>query len=386
MMRRAICGIAIGAMLVLCSVTPAFASFGFQNHSFESLLSNADGSPDMQAGSHPFAVTTGFKFNTKIGVTGGPVPDEDVKDIVVDLPAGLVGNASATPKCTIQQFNTRNRNELFSGASCPDNSQIGFAEVELTLVSAIEPAPIAFGIYNLVAPPGVPAEFGLNPDSVPIVLVPEVRTGGDYGVTVVSKNTNQTQRIFGVKTTFWGVPSDPSHEGFRGECLGPEGSPFAGVKVNVGECPVGFPGKPFLRLPTSCPSDPQPTTIHADSWQNPVQSVELEGVSEVAFNHYSAGDPVGIAGCERLDFSPEVSVVPTSRAASTPTGVVVGVSLPQNENANGLGESDLKEAVVTLPPGMSISPSAATGLAACSDTPEPGRPEGQIALHSAASR
>ncbi len=117
---------------MLCSVTSASASFGFQSHSFESLLSNADGSPDVQAGSHPFAVTTGFKFNTKIGATGGPVPDEDVKDIVVNLPPGLVGDASATPKCTIQQFNTRNHNELFSGASCPDDTQVGVAEVELT--------------------------------------------------------------------------------------------------------------------------------------------------------------------------------------------------------------------------------------------------------------
>ena len=371
-------------MFLVLFVAPALASFGFQSHSFESVLTNPDGSPDVQAGSHPFAATTEFKFTTKIGVTGGPVPDGDVKDIVVELPAGLVGDANVTPKCTIQQFNTSNRNETFSGASCPDDTQIGVAQVELTLVAAIEPGPIDFGIYNLVPPPGVPAEFGLNPNSVPIVLVPRVRTGGDYGVTVASNNTNQTQRVFGVKTTFWGVPSDPRHEGLRGECLGPDGTPFGGIKNNVGECPAVSTGKPFLRLPTSCSASPQPTTIHVDSWQNPVRSVELEGVSEFAFNHDSEGHPVGISGCERLDFSPDVSVLPTSRAASTPTGVMVGVSLPQNENANGLGESDLKKAVVTLPQGMSISPSAATGLAACSDTPEPGRPEGQIALHSAA--
>ncbi len=364
----------LGVVLVLVmSAPPAFASFGFQ--SFDSTITNEDGSPAVQAGSHPFAVTTGFKFNTRPGFEDDPVPDGDVKDIEVELPAGVVGDPTATPKCTIRQFNTPNQQESggLSGANCPNDSQIGVAQVEITPTDEGLPHPLAFGIYNLVAPPGVPAEFGINPNSVPVLLIPKVRTGSDYGVTVVSKHTSQAQRIFGVKTTFWGVPSASSHEGFRGECLGSLGEPFGGESQ---KCPVEATGKPFLRLPTYCPSGSLRTAIYADSWQDPVANVELEGVKAEAFNHDAEGHPVGITGCERLDFSPTVSAQPDTKAASSPTGMSVEVSLPQNENPTGLAEADLKKAEVSLPSGMSVSPSAANELQGCS--------EEQIALNSAA--
>ncbi len=379
-------------LLALCLALPVFApsaqaSFGFQSNSFESTILNEDGSPAVQAGSHPFAVTTGFKFKRKTGVSGEPVTDGDAKDIEVKLPAGLIGDPSATPKCSIPQFHTHDLHIAFglSGASCPDDSEVGVAEVEVTPSGRSEfLAHLTLGIYNLVAPPGVPAEFGLNPLGIAIVLTPKLRTGGDYGVTVASKNTSQAQWVFGVKTTFWGHPSSPSHDGERGECLGSEGE----THYEGRSCPVEAAPKPFLRLPTSCPGGSLMTAIYADSWQNPVQSVELEGVHEVAFNHDHEGHPVGVTGCERLDFSPTVSARPDTEAASSPTGMSVDVSLPQNETANGLAESDLRKAVVTLPAGMAASPSGANELAGCSDTfepateTEPARPGGQIALHS----
>ncbi len=44
----------------------------------------------------------------------------------------------------------------------------------------------------------------------------------------------------------------------------------------------------------------------------------------------------------------------------------VDVHVPQDENPSDLATSDLKTAVVTLPPGMTLDPSAANGLSACS--------------------
>jgi hypothetical protein len=359
----------LSALVVAFAVfaAPVLASFGFQSHSFENTIANEDGSPAVQAGSHPFAMTTSFKFNTRSGFGGEPIPEGDVKDIEVELPAGLAGDPTATPKCTIEQFNTQNplANNAFSGASCPDNSQVGVAVVELRPIGVNRVVPMHLGIYNLVAPPGVPAEFGVNPVGIPIVLVPRVRTGGDYGVTASSTNTNQSLRIFGVTTTLWGVPSAPSHNGERGECLGGAGQSLGNT------CSVETTQKPFLTLPTSC-SPTLSTTIHINSWQNPV-----EEVSALAFNHDSEGHSVGVTGCERLDFSPTVSVRPDTKAANSPTGVSVEVSLPQNDNPSGLAEADLKKARVTLPAGMSVSPSSANELQACS--------EAEIAIHSAAS-
>jgi hypothetical protein len=372
-----------GVVLGAASTPPASASFDFRAGSFESTFLNEDGTPDVQAGSHPFALNTSFKFNTTIGAASAePIPDGSVKDVEVQLPVGVVGNATATPRCSIALFNTPNTGEAFglSGASCPNDTQVGVAQVEITPNGEGEPVPLTLGIYNLVAPPGVPAEFGFNPIGVAVVLTPTVRTATDYGVTVSSRNTNQTLRIFGVKTTFWGVPAAASHNGERGECLGGLGEKYAlGVEH---PCPVEIAPTPFLTLPTSCQAAPLTSTIYADSWESPVQGPELVGLNPPlvaraeAFNHDLEGHPAGIAGCEHLDFSPTVNISPTTTDAGSPTGLSAEISLPRNEAPGGLAESALKQATVSLPAGMSVSPSAANGLEACT--------EEAIALRSAA--
>jgi hypothetical protein len=375
-------GVLAACMAGVVCAAPAAASFGFQAGSFDNVFLDEGGVPAVRAGSHPLAVTTSFKFNTKVGSSSEVSPDQDVKDVEVALPPGLVGDPTATPKCAYEQF-TKQKGSSFR-ISCPNDSQVGVAVVELRITGVV--VRYSFGIYNLVPPPGVPAAFGLNVVGIPILLTPRIRTGGDYGATIVSKNTSQARRIYGIEATIWGVPSASSHDGERGECLGPLGERFA-----LGEespCLVESSGTPFLTLPTSCSADPLATTIYADSWQNPVPfalNLNLEEafnlqrpevVREVAFNHDSTGHSTGVSGCEHLDFSPSVAIAPSTKTAGSPAGLSVGVTLPQNESANGLAEADLKRAVVSLPAGVSISPSAANGREACT--------EEEIALSSAA--
>ena len=166
----------------------------------------------------------------------------------------------------------------------------------------------------------------------------------------------------------------------RGECLGGLGETYA-----LGEehpCPVETAPAPFLTLPTSCQAAPLASTIYADSWENPVQGPKLGLAPPLVaraegFNHDAEGHPAGTIGCEHLDFSPTVKVSPMESNAGSPTGLSAELVLPQNESPNGLAEADLKEAVVTLPAGMSVSPSAANGLEACA--------EEEIALRSASA-
>src|SRR6185312_12483999 len=73
---------------------------------------------------------------------------------------------------------------------------------------------------------------------------------------------------------------------------------------------------------------------------------------------------------------PSISLTPDSQAASTPTGLTVGVHVPQavSLDAEGLSEADVKNTTVALPTGVAINPAAGDGLEACS--------EEQIALKS----
>jgi hypothetical protein len=300
-------------------------------------------------------------LNSTINAGGEPIPDRDVKDTDVNTPLGLVGNPNATPKCSIQQFTTPPRNKenlpsgssfYFSGGTCPNNSQVGVAAVTLT-----EGSLEYIGVYNLEPPPGVPAEFGFNYVGEPVLLTASLREDGSYGLTVHARDISQTLHVFGVRLTLWGVPADPSHDGFRGECLGTEGTP---VEVSGG-CPAGVTPRPFLTLPTSCPAEPPVMAIRADPWQEPGAFV-----SDESPNRDSHGNPVGIADCNRLDFSPSLTIAPSTKEANAPTGLEADLSVPQSENPAGLAESHLKSASVTLPPGLVLNPSAADGREACS--------------------
>jgi NHL repeat len=81
--------------------------FGVKNFSVSFL--NEDGTPDTQAGSHPYEMVNSIEFNSHFmrleSNADSPFvrePDGTLKDLALDLPPGLVGNPNATPKkCTL---------------------------------------------------------------------------------------------------------------------------------------------------------------------------------------------------------------------------------------------------------------------------------------------
>jgi hypothetical protein len=68
-----------------------------------------------------------------------------------------------------------------------------------------------------------------------------------------------------------------------------------------------------------------------------------------------------------LKFAPTISVEPEQDVATTPTGYAVDLRVPQTEGAEGLATADLRDAVVTMPAGVVLSPSAANGLGTCTE-------------------
>jgi hypothetical protein len=101
------------------------------------------------------------------------------------------------------------------------------------------------------------------------------------------------------------------------------------------------------------------TSVEADSWAD-----------AGAFGSYASAEPVpALDVCNRLPFSPSISVTPDGQAASTPTGLTVGVHVPQNLvlNPAGLAEANVKDTTVTLPAGVALNPAAADGLFACGE-------------------
>jgi hypothetical protein len=348
----------VGVLAVswLAVVVPAaWAGFGFPAEGGMSVsITNQNGTPDLQAGSHPYDFTTSLAVNTEEREGHTTPLDGDVKDIEVSLPPGFVGDPSATAQCSLEHFRENFYNNVLGfEESCPDASQIGILELSF---GALKFYP---EVYNLVAQRGYPAEFGFRVLGVAVVLVPRVRTGSDYGITTTFADVPDALTFTAGRLTLWGVPADPGHDSERGPCWGGKG--YSSGIPEGGECPATDVNRPFLSLPTSC-SGPLVFDARVDSYEDP-------GV----YSEAQATTPA-LTGCEKLGFAPDVIAQPEPAQAASPSGLSVEIQVPQTyENPAGLAESSLKDTTVTLPAGVAVNPSAGDGLAGCS--------EAQFGLH-----
>ncbi len=336
---------------------------------YELLAENADGSPDTQAGSHPFQLTSDIAFNQ---TNEGSSPPAALKDLRFNLPPGLIGNPTPFPQCPLAKFlGNAEEGQNF----CPDDTVIGVASVTFFFskgVSSGGPTTAEVPLFALAPSVGEPARFGFDVDGDPVYLNTSVRTGGDYGVTVTVPNITEVIAFASSRVTFWGVPGDPRHDQVRGwNCLHPL---HGGIGRQTPPCAATEQSTPppLLTLPTSC-TGPVSTNVEGDSW-------EQEGAFTAPFEYVfkdNLGRPVGMDGCNQEPFSPSIKVTPDGEAGSTPTGLTVDEHVPQETSLNptGLAEADVKGLSVTLPEGVVLNPSGADGLLACSTE--------QVALQSA---
>jgi hypothetical protein len=329
--------------------------------------SDAAGTPMTQAGGHPYAATVSLDFNAFTSpdpLSGAATAVEPVKDVFVDLPPGLVGDPTVADTCTLGQLAGSGRG--FSVLSdCPPTSQIGttLARIRASPLGTVAWGP--FPIFSMVPPPNVPARFGFNILGSIVVLDAELRSDGDYGLSVNVRNIPQAIGIAGTTVTFWGVPASPAHDLERA-CPGVP-APYDGG----GFCRSGAPLKRFLRMPTSCtdPGAGLPVTTQADSWTNPgvfraaTWTTHLPPAYPLPASEHGAA--VGVTGCDRVPFSPSLAVRPASRHAGKPAGFQFDLSMPQTDDPAQIGHADLRTAAVTLPLGVRVSPSSADGLGAC---------------------
>ncbi len=333
--------------------------FGIKSYSISFL--NENGTPDTQAGSHPFQFIDSFELNSHFKRMESnadspylPEPEGVLRDVTVDLPPGLIGDPNATPKkCTDQELRP------FPG-KCPPNSRVG----ELKLgwgEAATRLGSLSGTIYNMVTPRGVALQLGTNFFNPLLFVNNAVRAGGDYPVqATVTAAPGQAPVIrsklivSGLATPCVKVPGDGKYRDFN--C-----SEISNKDTGEYEKESGS-SKVFLTLPTGC-HGPLRSTIAVNTWEKPGQWAEKSTVA-----HNSAGIPVSLTGCSKLKFPPEISVAPDSSDASTSSGLTVGVHIPQTAafNPNGLAESSLRDTTVTLPEGVAINPAGAEGLQACS--------------------
>ena len=351
------------------------------------------GAPYTQAGGHPYAVTVGVMDDQKLtvpGSTGNALvgieqkPLETYtwvgsppKTVVADLPLGLVGDPQAAPECP--------RRLLVSVNGCPADTAVGSLVIQSGTKSQNR-----VSLFNLVPEPGYAAQFGVYLTNVTATLDGTViHTGGGYALRVVGEIPNVfTYNPTGFSATFYG---DPARTFFTAMSAAEKAEVEAKEKVESEG--VGAPfltGDPaFLTSPADCAASEaaRTLTLHEDSWTLPAQDdsepLHVTNFSEPGWAS-STSTLSGATGCGLLGavFAPSLAFTPTpaggseggTTQADEPSAYSVNLKIPQDESQEGLAAPELRNVTVTMPEGLSVSPSAASGLQACSDE--------QIALES----
>jgi hypothetical protein len=318
--------------------------------SFNVWFSNADGTVDTQAGSHPYSAAFSFAVPTNLN-SEGALNNEGIepRNIEVELPPGLIGDPTAVPQCSHTEFIADN---------CPRNTQVGI--IAITTFSGIA---VEFSVFNLVPSEGMPAQLGFKYEQLVVYINTSVRSGRDYGVTAKIPNAPQ-QEPSHATLILWGTPGEVSHDPWRAgqeaPCT-PEEMEKAGIACSHVENPSQ---RPFLTLPTECGAVPK-FTMRLDSWQDGATEYERS----IPWRD-STGKETALTGCEQLAFAPTLLATLESSGTDSATGLTVDVKPPLGalQATNGVASSDIEGATVALPVGVAINPGQAAGLQACPES------------------
>jgi hypothetical protein len=279
------------------------AEFEIVPGSFVVRMLDAEGNPENRAGSHPDRLDIGFALHAE-GTTA--------RDLVFELPPGFGGNPGAVQECSRALFE--------AGEECPPESQVGI----LRLVS--EGAAGELPIFQLEPGPGEFLAFA----SKSILQAPmktELRPD-DFGITLRADDLPK-QAVSEGHVELWGVPAD--HQ--------------------VG---TTIPRRPMLTTPTRC--GPLTFTFLTRSW-----------LEDAPWLSASSDTGAPLEGCADLSFAPRLGMGLSNPVADSPTGVRMEVTTPEEAEGSERAQALIKDMTIALPAGVTVSPSGAAGLTACSD-------------------
>jgi hypothetical protein len=334
-------------------------------------LEKAETEGESQAGAHPKAGVTDFTVanfepDPKGAFDKGVVaPLGVLSHIRTDVAPGVSTNPEATvKKCTTAQLGKELAGTgFYEKTECPAESLIGenkaVVYAGLPEQGGAGDLKLSGNVYNLVQPEGLTSLSGVALElpkpfteailsKTPYKGIKAIVEGQYYAHTLIEGNVE-----WGIEPN--GTEKADYHDFFEikvGTAL-PTVSSRLIFKGQVGSEATGR----FISNPTSCTgTGPQTTT-----------KLKLE-FTEGPPSTETYKTPIGTSGCGLVPFAPAFALQQSTTAPDQPDGITTEFSEPHNGEEKGLDSAQVNNAVVTLPPGLTLNPSAANGLEAC--TPE----------------
>lgn len=189
------------------------------------------------------------------------------------------------------------------------------------------PVPATGTVYNLEPSAGEPARLGIAvrplggvAGEIRLMSPVAVRDNGDFGLTSTLDN---------LPTAFNGLATQ-----------------ITGLDLTLNGQTAG--GQKFVTLPSSCAT----------------------ATTTVSVTPYSGAPATGSAsftptGCDRVPFTPSLSVVPATTKVDQPSAYSIQLAVPGEEDP--IHQSNVSRVIVKLPLGTALNPGTAQGLQTCSE-------------------
>jgi hypothetical protein len=256
------------------------------------------------AGAHAnVTITTSFDY--------GSTSSDQVRDLAVTLPPGLLGNPTVTARCS---------QAAFAADSCPAATNVGTVSVVAALLGLLDTTSPG-DVYSLEPTGSEPARLGIVTRPLPLGL----------GKIFITAPVDLNPATGALTTSITNLPQT-----------------VLGLPVRIDSMSLTLSGKVnngaanFLTNPTSC--NVATSTVSADSYGAPTTPS-------------TASDSFTPTNCAALPFAPRVSATVTTTGH---TGDSVALS---SVVAQGPDESNVSKLVVTLP--AAIASRQSTLFAAC---------------------
>jgi RTX calcium-binding nonapeptide repeat (4 copies) len=233
-MKTTTARIAFSAVLLVALLPAASAQAALS-------LANGVAAPaSTQAGAHT-------NFTLSFDISG---PDH-IKNLVTELPAGLVGNPTSAGLCTTAQLNA---------GTCPANSVIGTASSNVTVSLPIPPFTVPLtatgNVFNMVPQGSDPATLGIR--LVAIQSNPAINSDP----VILIGHASARKSDFGLNTTILDIPQTAG--------LSILGMPASSSQVHIDSTALTL-NSSFITNPTSCGT--KTTRITATSYEGDTQTL-----------------------------------------------------------------------------------------------------------------
>jgi hypothetical protein len=358
------------------------APFGEQTYvePVEPNVKEAEEQGFLQAGGRvPYGIT-----DFKVATTGSlPVekPTSVVEHLRTDVAPGLATNPLAVSYCSTASFGVEAYpgSTFFTEPECatsgPEDTQVGkqHATVSVPAAGNLDLA-LEGTVYNLDPETGLASEYGV---AVPIPI--PISAGGfekyfkvleALGLPVPSEaeqgevEEEQWYAHTLIKGSVeWGKQANGTGEGDYHDYFEIDVSP----ELPLVSSRLDFEGTngegDFVTNATSCPGHNTTTLKLTDVEKVTVKKAYSTPVGLYGCNSATETDNLGTKFTKELPFQPAFALTSGSTLEDAPNAITTEFSEPHNPTA--VDSSQVKTASVTLPEGMTLNPSAAAGLEAC---------------------